>query len=304
MESEFRLVMISAMYENGGNTMHRMLDGHPRLFVYPFESQVGTGAALDFLSSYVPVRYRWPEFTTSISAEEAYEMFWDEELKTLLRGPSRSKFRECGLHMDEAERKRAFVDFLAGRDLTRANIVEAFFRSTFSAWQNEKVSGRETAYVGYSPVLVFDTEKVFSDFPDAHIIHVVRNPYSGFAETLKRPFPLSLYRYVWTWNLCQHMAMTFSEKYCSNFHICRFEDLIGDPNSTMKKICEHIDIPFSETCLYPSFNGVRLEKVYPWGTIRTPTAAADLATMNSLTSSWKREIKAQAIVMIQMNMLG
>ena len=38
------LVMISAMYENGGNTTHRYLDGHPELLVYPFESQLGTAS--------------------------------------------------------------------------------------------------------------------------------------------------------------------------------------------------------------------------------------------------------------------
>ena len=29
-----KIIMLSAMYENGGNTTHRMLDGHPNLFVY------------------------------------------------------------------------------------------------------------------------------------------------------------------------------------------------------------------------------------------------------------------------------
>ena len=38
---EFRLLMLSAMYENGGNTVHRFLDGHPEMYVYPFESQLG-----------------------------------------------------------------------------------------------------------------------------------------------------------------------------------------------------------------------------------------------------------------------
>ena len=40
--NDFRLLMIGAMYENGGNTTHRLLDGHPQLHVYPFESQLGT----------------------------------------------------------------------------------------------------------------------------------------------------------------------------------------------------------------------------------------------------------------------
>ena len=35
------------MYENGGNTTHRLLDGHPQMFVYPFESQLGTRLVAD-----------------------------------------------------------------------------------------------------------------------------------------------------------------------------------------------------------------------------------------------------------------
>src|SRR2546429_143272 len=62
MSDEFRLLMLSAMYENGGNTTHRFLDGHPQMFVYPFESQIGTRLVNDALSSTFPVKYRWPVF--------------------------------------------------------------------------------------------------------------------------------------------------------------------------------------------------------------------------------------------------
>ena len=60
--AKFRLLMLSAMYENGGNTTHRLLDGHPELAVYPFESQVGTTFVHDYLTSLYPIKYRWPEF--------------------------------------------------------------------------------------------------------------------------------------------------------------------------------------------------------------------------------------------------
>jgi hypothetical protein len=56
---EFRLLMLSAMYENGGNTVHRFLDGHPEMFVYPFESQLGTNFGHDHLTSMFSVKYRW-----------------------------------------------------------------------------------------------------------------------------------------------------------------------------------------------------------------------------------------------------
>ncbi|MGQ0591419.1 MAG: sulfotransferase family protein [Gammaproteobacteria bacterium] len=300
--NDFKLIMISAMYENGGNTTHRMLDGHPNLHVYPFESQVGTGAGSDYVSSFVPVRYRWPEFTFDSSAEQAYEMFWDEELKTLLRVPGRSKFSSCGLAMREAARKRRFCEILQTLPRARASFVEAYFRSTFDAWENYNRTGRETHYVGYNPVQVLDTEKIRFDFPSGHVIHIVRNPFSGFADTSKRPFPLGLERYVWTWNLCQHYALTYQRKYPDHFHVVRFEDLVTNPEQEMQRLLQAMGLPMSEECLYPSFNKVRLDQVYPWGTIRTPTAEANVATANELSAEQKRRVRAEAAVM--MDLLG
>jgi len=292
-----KVFMISAMYENGGNTTHRMLDGHPELFTYPFESQVGTSLVSDYLTSYVPFKYRWPEFPIGGNPASDYELIFDEEMKVFLRTPERSKFRHADLQINEVQRKQIFINSLKGKPRTRANIVEAFFRSTFDAWKNVQRTGREKAYLGYNPVQVFDTEKILADFPDGHVIHVVRNPYSGFSDTKKRPFPLSLERYTWTWNLCQHMALTYAERYPKNFHVVRFEDLVADPRATMTKLCGRLGLSYSDTCLYPSWNGVELKEVYPWGTVRIPTPEVNVATMNQLTDEEKGHIFSLSVVM-------
>ena len=295
----FNLVMISAMYENGGNTTHRILDGHPELLVYPFESQVGTGVASDILSSFVPLRYRWPEFPIAGSPAEDYELFWDEEMKTFCRARGRSKFRDADIVLDEADRKRRFVEFFRDRPRTRANLVEAYFRSAFDAWTNCRRSGREKACVGYNPVQVLDTEKILADFPQGHVLHVVRNPWSGFADTCKRPFPLTLERYAHTWTYCQLLALTYAEKYKGRFHILRFEDLVADPRAAATALCRDLGLSFSETCLYPSFNGQRLKEVYPWGTIRTPTPEANRATADELSDDQKARIRSLTTVMLK-----
>src|SRR5947209_3443538 len=277
--AQFKLFMISAMYENGGNTTHRMLDGHPELFAYPYESQLGTSLVSDYMTSYVPFKYRWPEFPMSGNAAQDYELIFDEEMKVRLRTPERSKFKHADMDINEEERRALFGNFLRNKSRTRANILEAFFRSTFDSWKNVHKTGKEKGYLGYSPVMVLDTEKIFADFPEGHIIHVARNPYSGYADTKKRPFPLSLERYAWTWNLCQHMALTYAERYPGNFHILRFEDLVANPKAAMTKLCGQLGISYSDTCLYPSWNGAKLVEVYPWGTVRTPTTEANVATM-------------------------
>src|SRR5438270_7750579 len=128
--------MISAMYENGGNTTHRMLDGHPEIFAYPYESQLGTSLVNDYLLSYVPFKYRWPEFPLSGTPENDYELIFDEEMKVRLRTPDRSKFKNADMDITEAERKKLFVKHMAGKPRTRANLMEAFFRCTFDSWKN------------------------------------------------------------------------------------------------------------------------------------------------------------------------
>src|ERR1700759_5220694 len=92
--SDFRLLMIGAMYENGGNTTHRFLDGHPEMHVYPFESQVGTRYVLDMLSSPFPVKYRWPTFALDATPYQDFKAIIDEEGKVRSRTPNVSKFRE------------------------------------------------------------------------------------------------------------------------------------------------------------------------------------------------------------------
>ena len=93
------------------------------------------------------------------------------------------------------------------------------------------------------------------------------------------------------------LALTYAERYPKNFHIVRFEDIVAEPKATMTKLCKDLGVGFSETCLYPSWNGQKLEQVYPWGTIRVPTPEVNIATMNQLSDAEKSQIKSLSIVM-------
>ena len=112
---------------------------------------------------------------------------------------------------------------------SRACNVEAFFRSTFDAWKNYKKTGKERFYVGYSPVLVVDAERILQEIPAAHFLHIVRNPWSAYADTKKRPVPLSLTNYILCWNLNQYFALLNQKKYPDRLHILRLEDTLQDP---------------------------------------------------------------------------
>ena len=287
------------MYENGGNTFHRFLDGHPELFVYPFESQLGNARISDYLTSFYPFKYRWPDFPVSSSSAEDYELFFDEEFKTRIRVPHVSKFRGADLQVEKGDRKQIFVELMEGRERTRGNIVATFFEATFQAWKNVKRTGQEKNYVGYSPIIGIDAERILGDFPNGRVIHVVRNPWSGFADTIKRPFPLSLERYALSWAMLQHLALVYRERFPDRMLIVRFEDLVSDTENTMRQVANCLGVEFHESFLQPSWNGEKMEQVYPWGTVRTPTPEANIATMNELNSNQKNEIASYCSVMIE-----
>jgi hypothetical protein len=290
MSNDFKLLMIGAMYENGGNTTHRFLDGHPELFVYPFESQPGTRLVDDMLASTFPVKYRWPVFALDATPFQDYKAIIDEEGKVRARTPDVSKFRHRPFDFSDDERCELYCKHIERIGRSRANNMAAFYRATFEAWKDYKTSGRESFYVGYSPIIGIDGDKILADLPEAHVLHVVRNPWSAYADTKKRPVPLPLEGYMLGWTLNQHYALLFARKYPERFHIVRAEDVMADSKATLGALCEKLGLESSETLATPSWNGSPLEEVYPWGTIRTPTPEANHATAHELSADEQAEI--------------
>jgi len=93
------------------------------------------------------------------------------------------------------------------------------FRRPSDAWKDYRRTGEEQVYVGYSPIIVVDADKILNDLPAAHVLHVIRNPYSAYADTKKRAVPLSLEHYLLGWNLNQYHALLFQKRYPERVHI-------------------------------------------------------------------------------------
>ena len=291
MPQDFKFIMISAMYENGGNTTQRLLDGHPELFSYPFESQPGSKYVQDYIGSLYPLKYRWPVFPLHQTPEEDYETIIDEECKVRSKTPQSSKFRDWPMEMNDKDRKRIFVHYMEGKPRTRGNLMESFFRASADAWKDYKRSGKECGYVGYSPIVGVDADKIVADFSDSHVLNIVRNPWSAYGDTKKRAVPLSISHYMTGWCLHQQSALTFSQKFPGRVHVLRFEDIIVDPVGVLSAFLAKVGVGSSPTLAKPSWNGKVLDQVYPWGTIRTPTTDANKATADELSATEREEIR-------------
>jgi hypothetical protein len=282
------------MYENGGNMTHRFLDGHPQLSVYPFESQLGTALVHDQLSAMFPAKYRWPVFDLAATPAADFAAIIDEECKVRARTPFVSKFRHWSFELSDDERGEIYAQYIGELGRSRATNVEAFFRATFDAWKDYLRSGREEVFVGYSPVAVVDAQVMLRELPAAHMLHVVRNPWSAYADTKKRPVPLPLDRYLFAWCVNQQFALAARELFPERMHVVRTEDTMVDPVATLGPICAAVGVEPGEMPRELSWNGSPLAELTPWGTIRIPTPEANLATALELTSAEREEVRFRA----------
>lgn len=310
----FNLIMVTAGFEHGGNMTHRFLDSHPNLLTYGFESQIGCNASRNVLvPAYHPVRYGYPTYEPDTTYEKAFIDIWDEECKGYCRNPNRSKFKDCGMVMDEANRALSFLTNCLSQPDTlrkgwpvfkpfvRAQVIEAYFRSFFDSWEDLNRSGQETHHVGYVPGFTPETDRLMKDFPTAHVIHVVRNPWSAYADYLKRPYPQqTLEEYFTAYNVTHTLAYSYARKYEGQYHLLRMEDLIADPRVTLEPIFAKIGLPWSDNCLHPSFNGRDISNdMRPWGTVEKPTTEYNVAMASSLSREVKDAISKECALLIK-----
>ena len=200
-----------------------------------------------------------------------------------VRTPFVSKFREHPFGLDDTDRAHRFIAMLEGTQPSPGDLVEAFFAATFDAWTDLRRSGREHVMVGYSPIFGVDAERFLEEMPGGHVLHVVRNPWSAYAETKRRPKPLSLAHYIEGWVVVQMLVLAARQRFADRITVMRFEDLCADPGAALAPVCARIGIDPAELILTPTWNGTPLTEVFPWGTIRRPTTEENELTAAELT---------------------
>jgi hypothetical protein len=226
--------------------------------------------------------------------EQDYRAIIDEECKVRARTPNVSKFRDWPMDLNDDERCRIYQGYVKKVGRSRGSNVEAFFRATFDAWKDYQRSGKEEYYVGYSPIITVDADKILNDLPGAHVLHVVRNPWSAYADTKKRPVPLALGSYMLGWTLSQYSALLFQKKFPGRVHVVRAEDVMADAKGTLGRVMGELGLKTDASLSRPTWNGRDLKEVYPWGTIRVPTPEHNLATARELDAQEIEEIRQRA----------
>ncbi len=169
------------------------------------------------------------------------------------------------------------------------------------AWENLKRPADPRFHVLYNPGMIADTDKIFADFPNAHIIHVVRNPFSAYADYLKRPYPQqTIEEYCLAHSVAHHLAYNYAVKYPGRFHLLRAEDLMTNAAATLQPVLAKIGMEWDISLAYPSFNGKDLsDHLPPFGTVEKPTIEYSREIAAALPADVKARISAECALLIK-----
>lgn len=293
MSDALPLVLVSAWNDSGGGFVHRLFDGHPECFVWPFELQLGTGDLDDGFADWFRAKYRWPRWPPDLdamSADALFDRFLDDEVKGRLGSPPAEKFRAFDLDVRLDAWRAAFAAQVGGPGRTPQGIVGAYVRALFATWRNRRGSGRERLYLGHCPVVVVDADRILPECPGARLIHVVREPVNGFADMRRRVGELDLHGYCRKWSVVNALAFAFARKYPQRVTLVRLDRLIAAREDEMRRLAAWLGIAWDATLLVPTWNAEPLRAMGPFGGVPVVSAEHEREATASVTAAERTAI--------------
>lgn len=122
------------------------------------------------------------------------------------------------------------------------NIVRIAFQNSYKTKDIKWVGDKKPMYRHF-------TRRMMRLYPDAKIIHIVRDPRGvglGHLKTFNFKDALAI-GYMWAFSNAR--ILTLKELYPHQYFFLKYEDLIRDTEGTMRKVCDFLEVPFEKEML-------------------------------------------------------
>jgi hypothetical protein len=261
-------VLISQIQRSGGSLLSQLLDGHPQLYVHPSELRIG-----------YPTKDKYPAINLSDPPEIIFENLSEAKAINMHVKDGYSKYSPGMDNLADQPtypfifsielQKSLFISlFNQIKPSTQRQVLDCYITAYFNSWIDYQGIYRDPTSVKYCAAFVArlacnlsNIDNFFKDYPDGKILTIVRDPVSWFASARKHlPNVYSnLVESIKLWNQSATSSIKIVDKYPNKSKLLIFEELLMQPQKTMKMVSDFIGIDFTETLLMPSFNGMRIK---------------------------------------------
>ncbi len=220
-------IVIVGSPRSGTTLLRTILNQHPDLLVYPDEPQF-------ILEMY----QRYGTTVRNVPAAIAY-------------------LAEHRYVPDSVGRETLQVTCLQAGPVPLRYIIACYLR----VWGGDNLAAHRI--VLKHPELVLHLDLVNELFPEAHIVHIVRDPRANVSSQRARWPQFTVWECSMKWRNAVQAALKWQDSGKTSFSELRYEDLLLTPEQTLRTLCQSLNIPFTAEML--SFN--QRETVYTSGGI-------------------------------------
>lgn len=123
-----------------------------------------------------------------------------------------------------------------------------FFLNYWQAKNPDSLVGEKT------PGHIFYLDILLKNFPDARFVVMMRDPRACYlSENIKlqnaAQKPNNLFKFAIRWSSVSFLARTYSTIHPRQVKVFRYEDLILQPEQTLRSVCDFLNIDFHESML-------------------------------------------------------
>jgi Sulfotransferase family len=167
---------------------------------------------------------------------------------------------------------------------------ESFYKGVLEQVAKGKGARR---YGEKTPTNIRYLDQLVEIFPNAKIIHIIRDPRGVVASKMKMPWSSNdIVTNTLKWKLDVECGLEFS-KTSRSYYELRYVDLVSDPEIQLKKVCEFIGEAYDSKMLDYRKSSQRFAKDKPWmqGTYQKVYKTA--------VETWQTELSETQIYIIQ-----
>jgi hypothetical protein len=238
-----RACLVAGSAKSGTTLLVALLDGHPALLPIPEETAYFPTVRRKYrhASRKRQAAYLMEEAESRLLFEKEARDYGNRDYRNFPRGELRAEF----LRLAEDPARKG-VDLLA---LLAESLAKVEGRDLGSLrWWIEKTPANRWCF-----------EDIRTVFPQGRIILTMRDPRAVTAAIIQRARKkndprFSLYLCVKFW--LQSARLAWQQRNSSHVLVVRFEDLLREPEASMRRVCAFLGVDFTEDLTRPTKAGV------------------------------------------------
>jgi hypothetical protein len=248
LPGEPEAIFVVGVSRSGTTLMRRILDKHSRIGIATENHYLGHLLAWEGARVYFR---RVGDLSDDAAVSDLVELLYSGELQR------RSRLRELSPYwrwLTSRVPRQDIEAYLLASDRTERGVFEAFLR-IYADRRGKAIMGEKTpAHLAY-------VETLLEWFPDARVVHCLRDPRAIYVSELRRrtehavgvPYrqllrvPALLERFVllqvvWAWAGAVNRHRVLRRRYPKRYRSVRFEDLVDAPEQTLAGLCDFLGV--------------------------------------------------------------